>query len=99
MIVSLEAAPRKYLEAGRIRFAYRRLGPDAGTPLILLQHFYSAESTLCGESLHLITIICTSARPRDNHLVQSHSAPNAPRREDNWAHLQKTAFQMASVPE
>ncbi|NRP89860.1 hypothetical protein GFPCMMHI_05785 [Ensifer adhaerens] len=28
MIVSLEAAPTKYLEAGRIRFTYRRLGPD-----------------------------------------------------------------------
>ncbi|TWB53132.1 pimeloyl-ACP methyl ester carboxylesterase [Rhizobium sp. ERR 922] len=39
MTVSLETASTKYLEAGGIRFAYRRLGPDAGTPLILLQHF------------------------------------------------------------
>ena len=39
MTVSLEAAPTKYLEAGGIRFGYRRLGPDVGTPLILLQHF------------------------------------------------------------
>ncbi|MBY3597864.1 alpha/beta fold hydrolase [Rhizobium bangladeshense] len=39
MAVSLETAPTEYLETGGIRFAYRRLGPDTGTPLILLQHF------------------------------------------------------------
>ena len=35
----LETAPTRYVEGRRIRFAYRRLGPSAGTPLILLQHF------------------------------------------------------------
>ncbi len=39
MTDSLQTAPTQYLEADGIRFAYRRLGPDAGTPLILLQHF------------------------------------------------------------
>lgn len=36
---TLETAPTRYVESGDIRFAYRRLGPSAGTPLILLQHF------------------------------------------------------------
>jgi len=36
---TLETAPTQYIEAGGIRFAYRRLGPAHGTPLILLQHF------------------------------------------------------------
>ena len=35
----LEMAPTRYIEGGKIRFAYRRLGPSTGTPLILLQHF------------------------------------------------------------
>ncbi|ARO34351.1 alpha/beta hydrolase family protein (plasmid) [Rhizobium sp. NXC14] len=39
MTDKLETAPTRYVEAGGIRFAYRRLGPDTGTPLILLQHF------------------------------------------------------------
>ena len=36
---TLETAQTRYLEGGRIRFAYRRLGPSSGTPLVLLQHF------------------------------------------------------------
>lgn len=36
---ALETAPTRYIEGGGIRFAYRRLGPSAGTPLVLLQHF------------------------------------------------------------
>src|SRR5690348_8317023 len=37
--VTLETAPTSYVEGHGIRFAYRRLGPSTGTPLILLQHF------------------------------------------------------------
>jgi pimeloyl-ACP methyl ester carboxylesterase len=36
---TLETAPTRYVEGGGIRFAYRRLGPSTGTPLVLLQHF------------------------------------------------------------
>jgi pimeloyl-ACP methyl ester carboxylesterase len=36
---TLETAPTRYVEGNGIRFAYRRLGPAAGTPLVLLQHF------------------------------------------------------------
>ena len=36
---TLETAPTRYAEGGEIRFAYRRLGPSTGTPLVLLQHF------------------------------------------------------------
>jgi pimeloyl-ACP methyl ester carboxylesterase len=36
---TLETAPTRYVEGGGIRFAYRRLGPWTGTPLVLLQHF------------------------------------------------------------
>jgi pimeloyl-ACP methyl ester carboxylesterase len=36
---TLEAAPTRYIEGNGIRFAYRRLGPAIGTPLVLLQHF------------------------------------------------------------
>lgn len=36
---TLETAPTCYIEGHGIRFAYRRLGPSTGTPLILLQHF------------------------------------------------------------
>jgi pimeloyl-ACP methyl ester carboxylesterase len=36
---TLETAPTRYAEGGGIRFAYRRLGPSTGTPLVLLQHF------------------------------------------------------------
>jgi pimeloyl-ACP methyl ester carboxylesterase len=35
----LETAPTRYVEGSGIRFAYRRLGPSTGTPLVLLQHF------------------------------------------------------------
>jgi pimeloyl-ACP methyl ester carboxylesterase len=38
-VVTLETAPTHYVEGHGIRFAYRRLGPSTGTPLILLQHF------------------------------------------------------------
>jgi pimeloyl-ACP methyl ester carboxylesterase len=37
--LTLETAPTRYIEGHGIRFAYRRLGPATGTPLILLQHF------------------------------------------------------------
>jgi pimeloyl-ACP methyl ester carboxylesterase len=36
---TLETAPTLYVEGSGIRFAYRKLGPSTGTPLILLQHF------------------------------------------------------------
>ena len=36
---TLETAPTRYIEGSGIRFAYRRLGPSTGTPLVLLQHF------------------------------------------------------------
>jgi pimeloyl-ACP methyl ester carboxylesterase len=36
---TLETAPTLYVEGHGIRFAYRRLGPSTGTPLVLLQHF------------------------------------------------------------
>lgn len=36
---TLERAPTRYVDSGGVRFAYRRLGPEAGIPLILLQHF------------------------------------------------------------
>jgi pimeloyl-ACP methyl ester carboxylesterase len=36
---ALETASTRYIEGHGIRFAYRRLGPAAGTPLVLLQHF------------------------------------------------------------
>ena len=36
---TLETAPTLYVEGHGIRFAYRRLGPSSGTPLVLLQHF------------------------------------------------------------
>jgi pimeloyl-ACP methyl ester carboxylesterase len=38
-VATLEKAPTHYVEGHGIRFAYRRLGPSTGTPLILLQHF------------------------------------------------------------
>ena len=38
-VATLETAPTRYIEGNGIRFAYRRLGPATGTPLILLQHF------------------------------------------------------------
>src|SRR4051812_15097056 len=38
-VTTLETAPTCYVEGGGIRFAYRRLGPATGTPLLLLQHF------------------------------------------------------------
>src|ERR1700761_7866363 len=38
-VTALETAPTLYAEGGGIRFAYRRLGPSTGTPLVLLQHF------------------------------------------------------------
>jgi pimeloyl-ACP methyl ester carboxylesterase len=39
MIKSLETAPNEFVEAAGVKFAYRRLGPQEGTPLIFLQHF------------------------------------------------------------
>jgi pimeloyl-ACP methyl ester carboxylesterase len=38
-VATLETAPTLYVEGHEIRFAYRRLGPATGRPLILLQHF------------------------------------------------------------
>ena len=32
-------APTRFVEANGIRYAYRRFGADAGTPLVFLQHF------------------------------------------------------------
>lgn len=36
---TLERTPTRYVDSGGLRFAYRRLGPEVGIPLILLQHF------------------------------------------------------------
>src|SRR6201988_1586491 len=33
------SAPTRFVEAGGIRFAYRRFGNPIGTPIVLLQHF------------------------------------------------------------
>jgi pimeloyl-ACP methyl ester carboxylesterase len=38
-VAALETAPTRCVEGSGIRFAYRRLGPSTGTPLVLLQHF------------------------------------------------------------
>src|SRR3984957_11871020 len=38
-VPTLETAPTRYVEGSGVRFAYRRLGPSTGTPLVLLQHF------------------------------------------------------------
>ena len=35
----LETAPTEFIQSAGVTFAYRRLGPPSGTPLILLQHF------------------------------------------------------------
>ena len=37
--MTLETAPTEFVEAAGTRFAYRRLGPREGTPLVCLQHF------------------------------------------------------------
>lgn len=37
-VATLETAPTHYVEGHGIRFAYRRLGPSTGTPLILRKH-------------------------------------------------------------
>jgi pimeloyl-ACP methyl ester carboxylesterase len=37
--MSLETAKTEHLDVGGVRYAFRRLGPPAGTPLLLLQHF------------------------------------------------------------
>lgn len=39
MPATLEQAATLFVEASGVRFAYRRLGPDSGIPLVLLQHF------------------------------------------------------------
>jgi pimeloyl-ACP methyl ester carboxylesterase len=36
---TLETAATRYVEGSGIRFAYRKIGPLRGTPLVLLQHF------------------------------------------------------------
>lgn len=36
---SHETAPTRFIEAGGIRYAYRRFGAAAGVPLVFLQHF------------------------------------------------------------
>ncbi len=38
-VATLERAPTRYVEGSGIRFAYRKLGPSTGTPVVLLQHF------------------------------------------------------------
>jgi pimeloyl-ACP methyl ester carboxylesterase len=32
-------APTQFVEANRIRFAYRRFGQEGGTPVLFMQHF------------------------------------------------------------
>lgn len=38
-IATFETAPTRYVDGRGVRYAYRRLGPSSGTPLVLLQHF------------------------------------------------------------
>jgi len=33
------SAPTQVVEAGGVRYAYRRVGSEIGTPLVLLPHF------------------------------------------------------------
>ena len=33
------SAPTRFVEAGGIRYAFRRFGSESGTPLVFLQHF------------------------------------------------------------
>jgi pimeloyl-ACP methyl ester carboxylesterase len=37
--MSLDTAKTEHVNAGDIRYGYRRLGPSIGTPLVLMQHF------------------------------------------------------------
>ncbi|MFE9445134.1 alpha/beta fold hydrolase [Streptomyces sp. NPDC006602] len=37
--VTHHTAPTRFVEADGVRYAYRRLGPDGGVPLVMLQHF------------------------------------------------------------
>jgi pimeloyl-ACP methyl ester carboxylesterase len=37
--VSHDTAPNRFIEAGGVRFAYRRFGTGQGVPILLLQHF------------------------------------------------------------
>ncbi|MEU6848029.1 alpha/beta hydrolase [Streptomyces sp. NPDC046716] len=37
--VTHHTAPTRFVEADGVRFAYRRLGPSGGVPLVMLQHF------------------------------------------------------------
>lgn len=37
--ITHETAPTQFVQAGNIRFAYRRFGPRGGTPLLLLNYF------------------------------------------------------------
>ncbi|AXA42349.1 alpha/beta fold hydrolase [Rhizobium leguminosarum] len=37
--MSLETVNTEHLDVAGVRYAYRRLGPSTGTPLVLLQHF------------------------------------------------------------
>lgn len=37
--LTLQTAPTLYVDGGRVQFAFRRLGPKNGVPLVLLQHF------------------------------------------------------------
>ncbi len=39
MSTTLETAPTLHVQAGGIRFAYRKLGAESGVPLVFLQHF------------------------------------------------------------
>lgn len=39
MGTTLETADTQHIEAAGIRFAFRKLGPDSGVPLVFLQHF------------------------------------------------------------
>ncbi len=43
--MTLETAPNQFIDAGDTRFAYRRLGGEAGVPLVLLQHFTGTMDT------------------------------------------------------
>jgi pimeloyl-ACP methyl ester carboxylesterase len=38
-MVTHDTAPTRFVDAGGIRFAYRRFGNPIGTPIVLLQHF------------------------------------------------------------
>ena len=45
MPVTHQTAETRFVDAGGVRFAFRRFGAAGGTPLVLLQHFRGTSTT------------------------------------------------------